>query len=536
MHTDLISIGLGFLEGLALILSPCVLPILPLLLAVSLTGHRYRPLGITLGFIVCFSCFAFFSRALVQATHIDLNLIHQGTYVLLFLLGVVMISSRLSLLWEQGLSRLNLSALPAQNKGDGLLSGFVLGAMIALVWVPCAGPILAAVIVQTVMQKANFSSFLVLLAFSTGIGLPMMAIAVYGRAVLKKFSGVQRHLPRIRQGMGIVIILSVLAMLWRDYAPNQNQVIAGIDSAPGLESALPMPYPAPALQSISAWINSPPLQLKDLHGQVVLIDFWTYSCINCIRTIPHLNALYAKYHQKGIEIIGVHAPEFVFEKDLNRVRQAVRQRHMLYPIALDNYFGTWLAFNNHYWPAQYLIDPLGNVVYEHFGEGADDILENNICHLLKMQTPVTKLAPVHAAEKEISPETYLGYERAESSNRPHPYHQNQEAGYVFPAELSLNAWALQGSWRVLGDRIISTQAHDHFKMHFQGKHVYLVMGIENLKLIHLSVRFNGKPQPGLEVRDNSLYPVLNFEEVVDGYLDIEVSQPGLALYTVTFGG
>ena len=130
----------------------------------------------------------------------------------------------------------------------------------------------------------------------------------------------------------------------------------------------------------------------------------------------------------------------------------------------------------------------------------------------------------------------MGYERAESSNRPHPYHQNQEAGYVFPAELSLNAWALQGSWRVLGDRIISTQAHDHFKMHFQGKHVYLVMGIENLKLIHLSVRFNGKPQPGLEVRDNSLYPVLNFEEVVDGYLDIEVSQPGLALYTVTFGG
>ena len=537
MYTDLLSIVLGFLEGLALILSPCILPILPVLLGVSLTGSVYRPVGICLGFIFCFSFVAFFSRQLVLFAHVDLNGIHLLTYGCLAALAVVMISPALSHLWARGISHLQPSPIKNQRFGQVLFSGFLLGGMLALVWVPCAGPILAVVIVQTVMQKANAMSFLVLVAFATGIALPMMVIAYYGRSLMQRLDLLKRQLPRIRQGLGILIIISVFWMLWRDYAPDQTNLAISTQTATRLQNGLVSPYPAPGLTDISSWINSPALQLNDLHGRVVLIDFWTYSCINCVRTLPHLNALYAQYHQEGLDIIGIHAPEFVFERDEARVRHAVQQHRIQYPVALDNHFSVWLAFDNHYWPAQFLIDPTGNVVYEHFGEGDEAILENNIRYLLNKTAKPFILQPSvpYSEQDRISPETYLGYERSDRNNRPAHYISDQDAPYHFPAQLSLNAWALDGVWRVLADRIMGMQSTNRLRLHFRAKNVYLVMGSERGTPIKLSVQFNGDAKPAIQVSDHTLYPVLTFEHVVEGDMVIESAEPGLAIYTVTFG-
>ncbi len=537
MHTDLLSIALGFLEGFALTLSPCILPILPVLLGVSLTGSVYRPVGICLGFILFFSSFAFFLRQLILFAHTDLNAIHLVAYGFLVALGVVMISPALSHLWARWISHLQPSPVKNKRFGQGLPSGFLLGGMLALVWVPCAGPILAAVIIQTVVQKANGMSFLVLVAFATGTALPAMVIAYYGRSLMQRLDLLKRKLPRIRQGLGIIIISSVFWMLWRDYAPDHSNLPTSTQTASWLHNGLVSSYPAPVLTNISSWINSPALQLRDLHGRVVLIDFWTYSCINCVRTLPHLNALYAHYHQEGLDIIGVHSPEFVFEEDESRVRHAVQQHRIQYPVALDNHFSVWLAFDNHYWPAQFLIDPAGNVVYEHFGEGDEAILENNIRYLLnKTAKPFIRQPSIpYSAQDRISPETYLGYERSDRDNRPANYITDRDQMYHFPRQLPLNAWALDGVWRALPDRIIGMQSNNRLRLHFRAKTVYLVVGSERGTPIKLTVQFNGQVKPALQVSDHTLSPVLTLDHVVEGDMVIESAEPGLAIYTVTFG-
>lgn len=298
MHADVLSVLLGFLEGLALILSPCVLPILPIILAVSLTGSRLRPLGITLGFIGCFASLAFFSRQLITLSHIDLNQLHTVSYSVLFFLGLVMMSEWLTNAWERLLSMVQNSGINHHRFGQGIGSGLILGALIAIIWVPCAGPILAAVIVQTVMQQANWSSFLIVLAFSSGVALPMLLIAWYGQTILHHVAIIKTKLPWIRKILGGVIVISVLWMVWRDNYPGYNAIKTSAGVAHALEKGVLSPYAAPELSGITAWINSSDMQLQQLHGQVVLVDFWTYSCVNCLRTLPHLNALYARYHTK----------------------------------------------------------------------------------------------------------------------------------------------------------------------------------------------------------------------------------------------
>src|SRR5579862_5118600 len=382
MQADVVNIGLGFLEGFALIISPCILPILPIFLAGSLTGSKKRPFGIIIGFVLIFALFTFFSRKLLQYSGIDSNLIRDASFIILILLGVIMLSTYLTDKFGQLTRRLANTGSTfsvVNNPQGGLISGILFGGLIAIIWTPCAGPILAAVIVQTVIQKTNLLSFLTLVAFGIGAATPMLLIALFGRKIMEKLGSLKRHTTLYRKILGIIIILSVGYMIYLEGGISTAHADEINNTLPlSLQNGLATPYIAPSIDGIDAWINSEPLQINDLRGKVVLIDFWTYSCINCMRTLPYLNDWYRKYHDKGLVIIGVHTPEFDFEKNLDNVKNAVLQDGIKYPVALDSHFVTWQKYNNQYWPAHYLIDKKGYVVYTHFGEGEYDITENNI--------------------------------------------------------------------------------------------------------------------------------------------------------------
>lgn len=549
MNTDVVNIGLGFLEGFALIISPCILPILPIILAGSLEGSKKRPMGIVIGFILIFTLFTFFSRTLVRYSGVDLALVRYVSYALLFLFGVVMLSTYLTELFArltQRLANTGSRLSTANNPQGGIFSGIIFGGLVGLIWTPCAGPILAAVIVQTVIQQTTLGSFFIVLAFGVGAAVPMFIIALFGRGIMSKLTVFRNHTVLFRKILGVIIIAAVAYMLYGEGVgmsfaetqpsqANTNKLIDGIT-----------PYPAPEIAGITAWINSPPLQMSQLKGKVVLIDFWTYSCINCIRTLPYIKDWYRKYHNNGFEVIGVHSPEFDFEKDLSNVKKAVATDGIQYPVALDNNFVTWQNFHNSYWPAHYLIDKNGNVVYQHFGEGDYATTENNIRFLLGLNETTT---PANFGEEKAllsqTPETYLGFDRMDGYSSPEDIVHNKPSKYTYPLSLSADSWALQGSWNVTPQRIISAEANAGVKIHFNASKVYVVMGNSSLFPINVKVMLNGEAvvngkgkdvvNSTITVPNNRLYEVIVLPAPTSGILELVASGPGLEVYTFTFG-
>ncbi|KTC84850.1 cytochrome c biogenesis protein DipZ [Legionella brunensis] len=549
MQVDFLDIILAFFEGFALIISPCILPILPIVLAGSLSGNRRRPFGIITGFVLSFSLFAFFSRQLVQYSGIDLDVIRHISYGILLLLGIIMLSTFLSEKFTALTQRLigtETSLSVINNPRGGFLSGIFLGSLIAIIWTPCAGPILAAVIVQTVVQNTTITSFFTLLSFALGAAIPMLIIALYGFKIIETFRFFKTKAALFRKILGGIIIAAVAYMLYQETALSTSTAQTTIKTSATLQEGLWIPYKAPPIAGIEAWINSPPLQLTNLQGKVVLIDFWTYSCINCIRTLPYLKVWYDKYHDQGLVIIGIHSPEFDFEKNLANVQNAVKRYGIKYPVALDNQFVTWRNFRNHYWPAHYLISKNGKVVYEHFGEGNYDITENNIRYLLNLNEFAM---PTTFAEEGFAfsqtPETYLGYRRADKSLSPALVHDKSNS-YQFPAQLAPHAWAMQGAWEVLPDKIVSAQDNASLKIHFKARKVFIVMGNASAKPIAVKVLLNNKAIPdnnkGKDVNNDtiivdkhSIYEVLSLNDFSEGILEISPTLPGLEVYTFTFG-
>lgn len=538
MSNDLLNIGLSFIEGFALIISPCILPILPIILAGSLEGNKKKPFGIIIGFVLTFALFTFFSRKLVEYSGIDLSIVRYFSLGLLFLFGLILLSSFLS---EQFMLRtqrlMNVGSHFSNNPRGGFFSGVIFGGLIGVIWTPCAGPILAAVIVLTVLQKETFNSFLIVLAFGMGAAIPMFLIALFGRLIAEKLNFFKERAILFRKILGVIIILSVLYMLFGEnftlpFARPENPKQVNNNM---LRDGLMNPYPAPPLEDIHAWINSQPITLQELKGKVVLIDFWTYSCINCIRTLPFLKEWYQKYHTLGFEIIGVHSPEFVFEKNLENVKKAVKENGIFYPVALDNNFITWQNYQNHYWPAHYLIDKKGNVVYEHFGEGKYEETENNIRFLLGLNEPITLPHPNPITFRALTPETYLGYSRSENYASPESIQSDQVGSYHFPKELAENKWALQGQWKVTAEKITSVSENAAIRIHFSARKVFVVMGNTGPKPIEVKVFLNGKKVSSFFAEDHKLYTALSLPEVSDGIMQLEAVSPGLEFYTFTFG-
>ena len=547
-----IDVGLAFLEGLALIGSPCILPVLPLVLATSVDGGKRRPYGIIIGFVLTFSLFATVARKLVALLGIDLDVLKDVSLALLVVFGLVLLSAKLAEKFSaltQGAA--NFGNQLASTNGEGLFSGVMIGSLIGLVWTPCAGPILAAVLVQVIRQETNLAGNLIILSFAIGAGVPMLIIALSGRKIMSKLGFFTRHSETVRKAFGVLILLSVAVIgsgadVQTLLAAPANAMADAPRNELMLEDGLSTPFDAPEFAGIEMWLNSDPLTIQSLKGKVVLIDFWTYSCINCVRTLPHITEWEKKYHDQGLVIIGVHAPEFEFEKKTTNVKTAIARNGIRYPVALDNKLATWDKFNNSYWPAHYLINREGKVVYTHFGEGNYDITENNIRYLLGLKSKIAS-SPVEAPAyiSEQTPETYLGYARTESFAGMGRVPHDALSAYRLPSGLAEDKWALSGRWKVAAEKIVAGDAGSALRLNFTARKVFLVLGTTTGKPLHVTLRLNGKavgnrggkdaPAGVVTVTGNTLYELIDQKVPDNGLLELTTDAPGLEAYAFTFG-
>lgn len=541
----MLDIGLAFLEGIGLILSPCIFPVLPLVLASSLEGGKARPYGVITGFVLSFILFALMSRYIVTAIGFDLDIIKNVSLFFLAVLGIILIVPKFSEIFSSLAQRTASFGAEAGGEGGGFLSGILVGALIGLVWTPCAGPILAVVLVQVIRQQTDLKSYMVITSFALGAGVPMLIITLLGRKIMRKIRFLAQHLELIRRSLGAIILISVAYIAFGSNVQSLISSSSPQSSPLGLQKELKMPYKAPKFFGISAWLNSSPLTMESLRGKVVLVDFWTYSCINCVRTLPYLTSWYQKYHKDGLVIVGVHSPEFEFEKKKENVEKALQTHNIQYPVALDNELQTWAAFDNHYWPAHYLINKDGHVVYTHFGEGDYDVTENNIRYLLGH--PASYIGEGKGAQitHNQTPETYLGISRADRFESLQALSKG-EGIYTFPEFIPLHHWALKGVWKIGGQKITSYEKGASLRLNFLSRKVFLVLGPSSNTQVRVKLLLNGQPltiktagkdvkKGEVIVKAETLYELINQETPANGILEIVAEDPGLDAYAFTFG-
>jgi len=542
----LVLIGIGLAAGFITAISPCVLPVLPIVFAGGATGGRRKPFAIIAGLILSFTAFTLFGVWLLRTLGLPEDLLRNVAIALLFLVAATLLFPRVEEIVQRPFLR--LTRRPSGDLGGGLL----LGASLGLVFVPCAGPVLAAITVVGATQDVGFRALVLTLAYAIGAAIPMLLVAFGGRAGM---NALRPHAHRIRQALGVVVALTALAIAFNvdrhfqtaipgytqalqdrvensDGAQRQLQKLRGNTREVADTTSLKDYGNAPELTGLTNWINSKPLTLKELRGKVVLIDFWTYSCINCLRTLPHVKAWYHAYHDKGLVVIGVHTPEFAFEHVRSNVRGAVKRLGITYPVALDNDYSTWNAFQNQYWPAKYLIDRSGHLRYYHFGEGSYDTTEARIRTLLGESAgmlPVANELSDPTPTGMMTPESYLGYQRlarfAQRTITPDRF-----ATYHFPAnDLQENELAYAGRWKVEGERIVAGPGAQ-LRLRFQARSVHLVLGGRG----SVAVIVDGKPVNVVPVRGSRLYTLARLPTDQSKLLQLDFS-PGVEAYAFTFG-
>jgi cytochrome c biogenesis protein CcdA/thiol-disulfide isomerase/thioredoxin len=552
----LVLLAIGLAAGVITSVSPCVLPVLPVVLAGGATGSGRRPFAIVAGLVASFTLFTLTATAILDALGLPQDLLRNVAIALLFVVAATMFFPRLGLLLERPL------AFMTRRRGGDLGGGFVLGVSLGLVFVPCAGPVLATITVLSAQQRFSLDSVLLTLAYALGAALPLLLITLGGQRVAQRLRAGGENL---RRAMGVVVALSAVAIVF-DAETRVQTALGGYSSSlqkhvedtsvakrklhelrgggnafaaaskpTSASSKLPDYGPGRDFTGISHWLNTPgerPLTLQGLRGKVVLVDFWTYSCINCIRTLPHLRAWYAAYHKDGLEIVGVHTPEFAFEHVLSNVRSAARRLKVTWPVALDNDYGTWNAYSNEYWPAEYLIDRTGRVRRIHFGEGEYGETERAIrvllaqggVHVPRRTATVADATPTEAT----TPETYLGYVRLERYAGS-PIRENRAARYELPATLSQSELAYGGEWRIGGERAVAV-ADASLRLRFVARDVYVVLGGKGR--VHVLV--DGKPARSIGVTADQLYTVFSSPTRRDALLELRFS-PGVNAYSFTFG-
>lgn len=546
----------AFLAGVFTILSPCILPILPAILSAGTLKGTWRPLGIIIGLIVSFTFFTLALTAIVHATGLSANVLRYVAIVIIGLFGLVMLFPFLSNWFAKITTPLANLGQNVQSTGEsnGFIGGILFGVALGLLWTPCAGPILAAITTLVATQTVTFSTVLLTLAYSIGAGVPMFLIAYGGSKIIQSSKLLTKHAEGIRRFFGLLMIATAVAIALHWDMVLQQQVIRFIppvlvEDTPVVKQQLellgeggnrrqsPMPQtseglgdygPAPEIVGITNWINSPPLSIKQLHGKVALVDFWTYSCINCLRTLPYIEKWYQEYHDKGFVVIGVHTPEFEFEKDPMNVAEAAARLGVKYPIAQDNDYKTWLAYGNHYWPAHYLINQNGELRMVHFGEGKYVETENAIRTLLgmtslKMEEPTVSVRP-------ISPETYLGSERAQNYTKEIQLKDGQTFIYSYK-RLTNDEAGLKGAWKVESQRIISEGDDSYLDYDFLATHVYLVMGGSSSQPVQVSL--DGKPAGSFKMDGDRKYDIVTAPY---GRHQLSIHVPkGVSVYAFTFG-
>lgn len=547
----------AFLAGVATIFSPCILPVLPLVLSSGITGGKKRPVGVLLGFVLSFTFFALSLTLLVKAFGIDANVLRNIAIVVLLVFGLTLLVPKLQELWERLTAGIASKGASAGQNGEGFWGGFVIGITLGLVWTPCAGPIMASILALAATQSVTAVSVFITLAYSIGATLPMLLIIWLGR---KFVTGALVKSTRVVQKVfGVIIIAAALAISqgWDllllqklNYGSGitkfieQNEIVnAKLDELAGREEVAEGECKeAPGFDGGGEWLNSPPLALDELKGKVVLVKFWTYTCINCIRTFPFVNAWEEKYADDGLVIIGVHTPEFEFEKDLGNLKEAVEDNKIKYPVVQDNDYKIWRAYKNRFWPAKYLVDQNGCIVNEHFGEGNYEETEKLIQDLLGVSGDLVD-DEVYRSEGGKTPERYLGYGRTEDFVSPEGVKKDKVAAYSFPQKIELNEHAFMGNW-LIGEEYARAAAGAKLNLHFKAKEVFLVMRSKDGSTKKVMVGLDGGAkglgadvgEDGLmEVSKDRLYKLVRFESSDEGVLELEFPEGGVEVFAFTFG-
>ncbi|MEN5005485.1 cytochrome c biogenesis protein DipZ [Stenotrophomonas indicatrix] len=582
---------LAYLGGVLTLLSPCILPVLPFVFARAdrpfLRSTLPLLLGMALTFTVVASLAAVGSQWVAQANQV-------GRWVALVLMAVFAIA----LLWptladhllapfQRIGARLSARADAADAAGrGGAWTSLLIGIATGLLWAPCAGPILGLVLTGAALNGASVGTSSLLLAYALG-AVTALALAVWvgGRV----FRALQARLGLgnvVRRVLGVAALLAVVAiglgwdtgLLTRLSAVSTARIEQGLlDAVPGTQPAAPpmlmmaagqagAPLPVegtlPTLDGATGWLNSPPLSREQLHGKVVLIDFWTYSCINCLRAMPFVHEWAQRYRDHGLVVIGVHTPEFAFERDPRNVMKAVQQLKVEYPVALDNQYAIWRAFNNRYWPAHYFVDAQGNIRGHQFGEGNYAHSEQVIRRLLVEAGQTELPPPADPAAADLqgvatqadmgnlrSPETYLGHARAEQFASPGGQRADAAFGYTLPSTLALNQWGLSGQWRVNDEAAQLQQAGGRIAFQFHARDLHLVLAPgEDGKPVRFRVLLDGKPLPADDagadvaadgtatVNEHRLYQLIRQRGTIGPHrFEIEFLDAGVRAYAFTFG-
>jgi cytochrome c biogenesis protein CcdA/thiol-disulfide isomerase/thioredoxin len=546
----LVLIGIGLVAGFVTAISPCVLPVLPILFAGGATGSRRRPLAIIAGLVLSFSAFTLGGVWLLDQLGLPKDFLRDLAIAMLFVVAAILIYPRLGDVVQRPLYRI------AKRPAGDLGGGFLLGASLGLVFVPCAGPVLAAITVLGATSEVGWRAIVLTGAYSLGAAVPMLAIAYGGNSVMTRL---RPHAQAVRLGLGVLVAATALAIAFNldrhaqtavpdyvvaiqdrversDRAERELAKVRGAtrEAGPGLEDY----GEAPTFVGIDQWLNTPgeqPLSLPGLRGKVVLLDFWTYSCINCLRTLPHLRAWDRTYRSQGLQIVGVHTPEFAFEHEEENVRAAIKRLGVRYAVAMDNEFGTWDAYQNRYWPAKYLIDSRGHLRYVHFGEGAYGETESHIRTLLA-ERAARLPARVRVADgtpkmSPFTPETYLGYQRISPQQfAATSFSPDRFATYRAPGtRLRPNEFALSGRVKIERERIVAGE-NAGLRLRFRAQHVFLVLSGRG----SVEVRLDGKRHRTVRVDGARLYTLLRLPMAREGLLALRFT-PGLAAYAFTFG-
>lgn len=570
---------LSYLAGVLTIVSPCILPVLPFVFARADRPFLRNGFPLLVGMAVTFAAVASLAALgggwVVRANDVGRWIALAVMAVLGVSLLIPEIGDRLMRPFVAAGSWLTDRAERRSGDRGEVGASLLLGVATGLLWAPCAGPILGVILTGAALQGAGIGSTLLLLAYAAGAATSLALALLVGGRVFKAMKGALGAGEWFRRALGVLVLIGVVmialgldtGLLTRVSATSTGRFEQGLLSTLGRETPmgaappdvanLPVEGVAPSLGGATTWINSPPLTMQQLRGKVVVVDFWTYSCINCLRSIPYVRAWAEKYRDQGLVVIGVHTPEFAFEKSEANVRQNVQRLGVAYPVAMDNDFAIWRAFDNKYWPAHYFIDAQGRIRHHHFGEGDYDGSERVIQQLLKEAGARVDASTVQVnAEGEAaaadfarldSPETYVGYGRAENFRSPGGFARDEAKDYA-PAALSLNDWSLSGRWRVTREHADLQRGGGRLTFRFKARDLHLVMGSTTAGAApRFRVRVDGAPpgdDAGMDIdaqgmgriEGERLYQLVRQKGPVrERTFEIEFVDPGVQVFAFTFG-
>jgi cytochrome c biogenesis protein CcdA/thiol-disulfide isomerase/thioredoxin len=563
----------AFVAGAGTAITPCVLPVLPALLSAGATGGRRRPLGIVVGLAITFTITIVVLATVIDGVGLADGATRTVAIVVLLAFGIVLAVPAAADRLEAPLSR--LARFGPKTAGSGFWSGLLVGGALGFVYAPCAGPILAAVVSVSASQGTSAEIVAIAIGYGAGSAVVLLVLAYGGRAVLDRVRRAGRG-PQLQRVLGAVLVLTAVAMslnldvrfqtaLANDFPSFLTNPTHAIERSGAVEDRLAelrghsrfdsssqsatgaKHYrklgAAPDFRDTQRWFNTPGGERLSLHrqlrGKVVLVDFWTYTCINCLRTLPKVTSWDRRYRHDGLAVVGVHTPEFAFEHEAANVRRAVAANHIRYPVAQDNDYGTWNAWGNQFWPAKYLIDAKGQVRYTHFGEGGYRQTEDAIRALLAERdghSPGAAYARGHALTadaKAATPETYLGSEKAQGFAPGPPVAGTNVYRGTAPGKLAQNQFSLDGEWTVGKEGATATRAASLSARVVAAK-VYLVLHSRGGTRRTVGVEVDGRAGKPVTVTKDSLYTLVSMPKARQFALRLKFA-PGVTGYAFTFG-